>query len=41
MAAAFIEYLAGKEQSDRIRGIIELSVKGPDEDEFAKWHGLV
>lgn len=41
MAAAFIEHLAGKEQSDRIRGIIELSVKGPDEDEFAEWHGLV
>jgi len=41
MAAAFIEHLAGKEQSDKIRGIIELSVKGPDDDEFAKWHGLI
>jgi len=41
MAAAFIEHLAGKEQGDKIRGIIELSVKGPDDDEFAKWHGLV
>jgi len=41
MAAAFIEHLVGKEQSDKIRGRIELSVKGPDDDEFAQWHGLV
>jgi hypothetical protein len=41
MAAAFIEHLAGKEQSDKIRGVIELSVKGADDDEFAEWHGLV
>jgi hypothetical protein len=41
MAAAFIEHLAGKEQSDKIRGIIELSVKNADDDEFAQWHGLV
>lgn len=41
MAAAFIEHLGGKEQSDKIRGTIELSVKGPDDDEFAQWHGLV
>jgi len=41
MTAAFIEHLAGKEQSDKIRGIIELSVKNADDDEFAQWHGLV
>jgi len=41
MTSAFIEHLAGKEKSDKIRGIIELSVKGASEDEFAEWHGLV
>ena len=41
MTAAFIEHLAGKEESAKIRGIIELSVKGADDDEFAEWYGLV
>jgi hypothetical protein len=41
MASAFIEHLMGEDIARHIRGIVELSVKGRDDDEFADYHGLV
>lgn len=41
MANAFLEYLIGKENASVIRGIVELSVMGREEDEFAEFYGLV
>ena len=41
MAYAFLEHLVGSEVANTVRGVVELSVKGRDEDEFAEVHGLV
>ncbi|KAF7422861.1 hypothetical protein PC9H_011024 [Pleurotus ostreatus] len=41
MANAFLEYLLGKEVTKVIRGVIELSAKEEDEDEFAAYYNLV
>ncbi|KAL0960244.1 hypothetical protein HGRIS_011876 [Hohenbuehelia grisea] len=41
MASAFLDFLVGKEQATIIRGIVELSAKAQDDDEFAEYWGLV
>lgn len=41
MANAFLQHLVGKEHSEIIRNIVELSVKEIDDDEFADHYGLV
>ena len=39
MAAAFFEYLVGEEIAMAVRGMIELSVRGQDDDEWAAYYG--
>ncbi|KAH8079448.1 class I glutamine amidotransferase-like protein [Cristinia sonorae] len=41
MASAFLEYLIGDEVASKIRGVVELSVKKEDDDEFAAFYGLI
>ena len=41
MGYAFLELLIGAERATTIRGIIELSIKNQDDDEFAEFFGLV
>ncbi|EJD03100.1 class I glutamine amidotransferase-like protein [Fomitiporia mediterranea MF3/22] len=41
MANAFLVHLVGKDVAERIRGIVELSAKAQDEDEFAGVYGLL
>jgi hypothetical protein len=39
MAAAFCEYLVGKDLTMAIRAMVELSVRGQDDDEWAAYYG--
>ena len=41
MANAFLEYLIGQENASVIRGVVELSVRTREDDEFAEYYGLV
>lgn len=41
MAYAFLVRLIGKESTEVIRNVVELSVKGDDDDEFADYYGLL
>ncbi|KAK7034029.1 hypothetical protein VNI00_012460 [Paramarasmius palmivorus] len=41
LANAFLEYLAGKTFAEEIRGVIELSKRGDEDDEFAEYHGII
>jgi hypothetical protein len=41
MAAAFLEYILGKEAAKPMLAGIELSPRGEGDDEFAGYHGLV
>lgn len=41
MANAFLEHLIGKENASVIRGIVELSVRGQEDDEYAAYYGLL
>ncbi|KAL0960192.1 hypothetical protein HGRIS_011826 [Hohenbuehelia grisea] len=41
MASAFLDFLVGKEQATIIRGVVELSARAQDDDEFAEYYGLV
>ena len=41
MGYAFLEKLVGSALASNIRGIVELSIKKEDEDEFAEYYGLV
>ena len=41
MAISFIEHLVGKKITEHIRGIVELSERKEDDDEFAEMYGLL
>lgn len=41
MAHAFLAHLIGEEYTTKLRGIVEAGVRGPEDDEFAAFHGLV
>lgn len=41
MTNAFLTHLVGEEIAKQIRGIVELSEREQDDDEFAAFHGLV
>ena len=41
MSVAFFEYLNGKELATWVRGIVEVSERAQDDDEFADFYGLV
>lgn len=41
MANAFLIHLVGEEVARTIRGVIELSARNQDDDEFAAFYGLV
>lgn len=41
MANAFLVHLVGEDVAKVIRGIVELSVRASDDDEFAAYYGLV
>jgi hypothetical protein len=41
LASAFLEYLIGKDATEKIRGVIELSARGQWDDEFAAYHELL
>ena len=41
MANAFLVHLVGEEIARTIRGIVELSARERDDDEFAEFYGLV
>ncbi|KAF8591045.1 class I glutamine amidotransferase-like protein [Ramaria rubella] len=41
MANAFLVHLVGHDIARRIRGVVELSSRDQDDDEFAAFHGLV
>ena len=41
MANAFLVHLVGEDIAKVVRGFVELSARGPDEDEFAEFHGLL
>jgi hypothetical protein len=41
MASAFIEHLMGEDIARHIRAMLELTVKGRDDDEFADYNKLV
>jgi transcriptional regulator GlxA family with amidase domain len=41
MAYAFLEHLVGHEVANAIRGVVEVSVRKQDDDEFAEFYGLV
>lgn len=41
MAAAFLVHLIGNELTTFVRGIVELGVRTQDDDEFARYYGLV
>ena len=41
MGYAFLQHLVGNDIADFIRGIVEVSVRKQDDDEFAEYHGLL
>jgi flagellar motor component MotA len=41
MAYAFLEQLVGRATANVIRGVVEVSVREHNDDEFAEFHGLV
>lgn len=41
MANAFLIHLLGEETAEFIRGVIELSARNQDDDEFAAYYGLI
>ena len=41
MANAFLTHLVGDEIMTAVRGIVELSARQENQDEFAKYYGLV
>ncbi len=41
MTNAFLEHLVGSEVASTIRGVVEVSIRKDDDDEFAAFHGLV
>lgn len=41
MANAFLIHLNGEDFSKAVRGVVELSAKGEDEDEFAEFYNLI
>jgi hypothetical protein len=41
MGFAFLRHLVGDEVAEVVRGIVEIGVRGQDDDEFAAFHKLV
>lgn len=41
MANAFLQHLIGKEDTKTIIGVVELSARGEEDDEFAEYWDLV
>ena len=41
MGFAFLQHLVGDEIANFIRGIVEVSIRSQDDDEFAEFYGLI